>query len=38
MPEGMLRRAESGGENPKFLIKVAEYVMITLLEVEIYKK
>lgn len=38
MPEGMLRRAAFGAVKPKFRISVAEYVVITPLEVEIWKK
>ncbi len=35
-PEGVFRRAESGEEKPKVLIRVAEYVVTTPLEIEVY--
>lgn len=36
IPDGMLRRAAVGGLYPKLRIKVAEYVVITPLEIDIY--
>lgn len=38
IPEGMLRRAEIGPENPNPAIKVDEYVVTTPLDTEIYKR
>lgn len=37
-PEGVFSRAARGGEYPKWLIKVAEYVVTTPLDIEIYQK
>lgn len=37
-PEGMLSRAAVGGLYPKFLISVAEYVVMTPLEIEHCKR
>lgn len=34
-PEGVLSRAELGEEKPKFLIRVAEYVITTPLEIDV---
>lgn len=36
IPAGILSKAASGGLYPKFRIKVAEYVVMTPLEMEIY--
>jgi hypothetical protein len=36
-PEGMLSKAAVGGAYPKFLINVAEYVVMTPLEIEHYR-
>ena len=36
MPEGVFRSAEMGPENPNPAIRVAEYVVITPLDIEIW--
>lgn len=36
-PEGVFNRAARGGEYPKCVIKVAEYVVTTPLDIEIYQ-
>lgn len=37
-PEGVFKRAAMGGVKPKFRIRVAEYVVITPEDIEIYGK
>lgn len=37
MPEGVLRSAECGGVNPKPLIRVAEYVVTTPEDTDVYR-
>ena len=37
MPLGILRRADIGGVKPKFRMRVAEYVVMTPLEMDVWE-